>query len=286
MKFLKISVYCVLFCSINNTWAFSVTDDQKHVVQLEKPATRIISLAPDITEILFALGAGSQIVGVIAGSDYPLAAKNITLVGSYRGLDLERIVMLHPDLVINWSNNFFKQIAILKTLNIPVYTTAPQKLEDISHSLAVLGILTGKGQAGLAQAAQFNQSLNTLRKQYANAPQYSVFYQLGSYGLLTINKESWINQVITLCHGHNIFAQVRNITPMVSLEAVLNANPQVIITDSKDPNWTENWKKWHKIEAVRNGSLYAIPPEWIDRAGPRLLWGAKRMCEQIQASHS
>lgn len=258
-----------------------VQDDMAQQLALPKPATRIISLAPDITEDLFAIGVGANVVGVIAGSDYPQAAKDKTIVGSYSGLDLERIITLQPDLIVTWSNAFARQILILRQLKIPVYVATPVQLEDVPRTIINLGILTGHQQQAFALAADFKQQLVTLNNQYHSNKPVKVFYQLGSYSLMTLNKKSWVNQVISLCGGQNIFADAKIIAPEVSWEAIINANPEIVLTDAKQLDWRNHWQAWPMIDAVKNKRLYSIDPDLIDRAGPRLIEGVKRICELI-----
>jgi iron complex transport system substrate-binding protein len=263
--------------------ACKVVDDEGVVISLQKPAQRIISLVPDVTEILFAIGAGSQIVGAMQGSDYPLAAKQIPVVGSYMGIDLEKIISLHPDLIIRWGSSFSQPLSILKKMGIAVYTNEPRKLLDISHAMQNLGCLTGKTAEAGKQADFFVQRLRALSKQYQNKKKLSVFYQIGAYSLITINRESWINQVIAMCGGQNIFAQAKFTAPQVTWEAVLAANPQVVMSDALSPAWKSSWLKWSKIAAVKNNDLFTIHPDLIERAGPRLLQGAERVCESLQS---
>ncbi len=249
-------------------------------------AIRIISLAPDITETLFAIGAGSQIVGVIKGSDYPAQAAGLPVVGSYSGLDLERILSLHPDLVMTWGNGFARQLAVLRRLHIRVYMTNPRQLEDIPAAMRTFGGLTGHVTQANQQAAAFEAELARLKAHYQRQTPVAVFYQLGGYSLMTINHDSWINQVITLCGGHNVFAEAVTAAPEVSWEAVVQANPEVVISDSAEQGWETRWQRWPAISAVKHHRLYTVHPDWIDRAGPRLVKGAAEVCGYLEASRA
>lgn len=267
-----------------SSYAYQVKDDHDHMITLIKPATRIISLAPDITEILFAIGAGNSIVGVVDASDFPDKAKQITRVGSYSGLDLEKIVALKPDLIITWGTSFNHQLARLSVFNIPIYNTEPRVLEDVAKTMRHLGSLTGYQKWAELSANDYLESLTRARKRMAAQKKVTVFYQLGSYSLLTINRHSWINQAIDLCGGVNIFAETESITPEVTWESVVLANPEVIITDGTDANWKKHWQKWNNIQAVKRNHLFGVNPDWIDRAGPRLILGVKQICEAIAQS--
>ncbi len=260
-----------------------VVDDKGAFIHLQNPAQRIISLAPDITEILFKVGAGKQVAGVIQGSDYPQEARHITPVGSYTGIDLEKIISLHPDLVVTWGNTFSRQIEALRKFAIPVYVSEPEQLDDIPRTMNNLGCLTGNRAISHREAEYFSRQLERLTIKYRDKQQIKVFYQIGSYSLFTVNKSSWINQVIRLCGGMNVFAEARLPAAEVSWEAVVTASPQVIISDAEDANWKARWLQWRSIPAVRNNYLFSINPDLIERASPRLLEGAEQMCQMIEA---
>lgn len=259
-----------------------VKDDAGNTLHFEKPAKRIVSLAPDLTETLFAAGAGERIVGVVSGSDYPAAANKIAKVGSYSGIDLEKTISLHPDLIVTWGNNFPREISAFKKLGIPVYVSNPARIEDVPRTLRYLGCLAGVEKFANHAADNFSRVWRQLQKQYQTQKPVTVFYQIGDYSLITINKKSWINQVIALCGGRNIFANMTSLSTEVSWESVVMANPEVIITDATNDSWTSRWQRWQSISAVKNNHLYNIPPDLIDRAGPRLLEGAKRVCERLR----
>lgn len=268
-------------------------DDTGTTIQFAHPAQRIISLAPDITENLFAIGADSKIVGVIKGSDYPAAAKQIPIVGSYTGLDLEKIVSLHPDLIITWEQTFSRQLAALKQFHIPMYIAGPHRLTDIPRTLRQLGCLTGNETQANKAATTFTQQLSQLQKQYQRVHKkpIRVFYQIGSYSLFTINHDSWINDVIELCGGENIFADLKTTAPEVSWEAVVMANPEVVINDNGESAvassnaWKAQWQRYAMIAAVKNDALFTINPDLLERASPRLILGAKEVCNRLNNSN-
>jgi iron complex transport system substrate-binding protein len=273
---------CFLCFYLSAVFAASVTDDTGQVVSLKNPAQRIISLAPDITEILFAVGAGSQVVGVIKGSDFPAAARKLPIVGSYTGVDLERVVALHPDLIIAWHGTFLRELAVLHKMGIPVYLTKPRRLEDIPRTMRHLGVLAGSNANALQAAATYTQRLQALKLQFQQRSPVTIFYQIGDMSLMTVNKDSWINQAITLCGGRNVFAQMKSIAPTVDWEAVVTANPEVIISDAEQADWKTRWQRWQRINAVKHQFLFRIDPSLIERASPRLIEGAKQICTALQ----
>jgi len=278
----KFSALFFIFFFYGTAYACIVSDDARNRIERYQAAQRIISLAPDITETLFAIGAGQHVVGVIAGSDYPLAAQTIPLVGSYNGLDLEKIISLHPDLIVTWGHTFSRQLAVLKKLGIPVYITQPERLEDIPRTMRNLGCLAGTEKMATQAAQHFSHELAALQTRFHAEKPITVFYQIGGYSLITINKSSWINQVITLCGGKNIFAEASFTAPEVSWEAVVSANPQAIIDSDTNDHWKKNWMKWQAVFAVKHHALFTIHPDLIERAGPRLWMGAAQVCEKLK----
>ncbi len=265
--------------------ALEVEDDSGQRIVLDAPAISIVALAPHITEQLFAIGAGGKIVGTVEYSDYPEAAKAIPRVGGYSRLDLERIVALQPDLVIGWqSGNNAQQLQRLETLGLTLYRSEPRHLDDIAEGMLRLGILSGhQGEAEQAAAA-FRSGVRALREAVDNRVVRSVFYQIWNRPLMTVNGEHLISEVISLCGGENIFAALTALTPKLSQEAVIAADPEVIIASGmgqERPEWLDEWRRWPQMRAVKEGRLYVIDPSIIQRASPRLLEGAKTLCSLV-----
>lgn len=265
-----------------------VLDDAGNAVQLAAPAQRIISLAPHITELLFAAGAGSQLVGVSAFSDYPKAARGLQRISGGSGLDIEAILSLRPDLVVAWqSGNPADQVARLQSLGLTVYQSEPRRLEDISHALVSLGQLTGHSEVAKQQAVEFDGRLALLRKRYSGREKVSVFYQIWHQPMMTVNGKHLNNAVIELCGGENIFSALPVLTPQVSIEAVLAANPTIIVGVSDGggmPDWLERWRSWPTLAAVKNNRVYALPRDLMVRHTPRILDGAEQLCRMIQVA--
>jgi len=266
----------------------TVTDDTGTPVHLDHPAGRIVSLAPHVTEMLFDIGAGKRIVGAVSYSDYPLAAQAIPRVGSYASLDYERILSMHPDLVIAWSSgNGRAAVQQLRKLGLTVYVSEPRRLDDVARSLRRFGRLTGNEHRGSRAAAGFEQRRHRLARQYAGKSPVSVFYEVWKQPLTTVNGEHLISHVIRLCGGRNVFAALDTLAPAVSVEAVIEADPDVIVASGmgdERPGWLDNWKQWSSITAVKQDNLYFIPPELIQRQTPRVLDGAARLCRQLDSA--
>lgn len=263
-----------------------VTDESGHEVALPHPAQRIVSLAPHITEQLFAVGAGAQVVGVVAHSNYPEAAKKLPSVGGYGNVDMEALLQLKPDLVVGWEGgNDPRLLEQLEELGLKVYRSEPHHLQDIAIGLRNLGKLSGHDTIGLAKAASFTATLEQLHKMNQGKEPLKVFYQIWNRPLMTINGKDLISDVIRLCGGKNVFANLTASAPTVSEEAVIAADPDLIIASGMAegrPEWLDEWRKWDSLKAVRNDGLRFIPPDLLQRATPRLLQGAEMMCVMIR----
>lgn len=281
---------CLLMLTLPLQAAITVRDDAGRTITLKQPAQRIVSLAPHVTEQLYAIGAGERIVGAVDYSDYPEAAKALPRVGGYSRLDLERILALQPDLIVGWqSGNDARQLERLQQLGLTVYLSEPRHLADIPSNMQRLGKLSGVAQQAAVAAAQFRQGIAALRQQHEGGVRLRVFYQIWNRPLMTINGKHLISDVISLCGGNNVFADIDSLTPKVSKEAVLAANPQVIIVSgmgSERPEWLDDWRRWPQLSAVKTKQLYVIPPDIIQRATPRLLQGANRLCQLLDKARA
>lgn len=272
----------------------TVTDDTGAALTLPAPAQRVISLAPHVTELLYAAGGGAKMVGAVSYSDYPPAAKQLPRVGDNKALDLERIVALKPDLIVVWRHgNAQRQLDRLRELHIPLFFSEPHRLDDVAVSLSKLGQLLGTSSTADAAAAAYRQDIASLRAQYAKRAPVSVFYQVWDQPLMTLNGEHMVSDVIELCGGRNVFAKLQPLVPTVSTEAVLAANPEAIVTAAPGatrPDTTlpqlSAWRAWPRLSAVANNNLFAIDGDLINRPAPRIAQGAKQMCEDLELARS
>ena len=261
-----------------------VIDDDQQVVILAETAQRIISLSPSITEMLFASGAEKQIIGVVSYSDFPQQAKKITSVGSYNSLDLEKIINLKPDLIIAWrSGNPHKQIEKLKLLGYPVFLSEPKNFEDIASNIKRYGLLSGNIKQSHQQSQLFLTEINKLKQQYKEKAPISVFVQIWDKPIMTIGSQHIISQVILLCGGKNIFDSL-DITITPDIESIIQHKPELILSTGMAniaTNWLKRWKNWTMIPAVKNNHLYSTNPDLLVRHSPRLLQGAKNVCQLL-----
>jgi iron complex transport system substrate-binding protein len=266
--------------------AILVTDDAGNRLVLERPAQRIVSLAPHITELLFAAGAGAAVVGVSEYSDYPEAAAGLPRISGGSGLDLEAIIGLRPDLVIAWqSGNPAHQVRRLRQLGLRVFVSEPRRLEDVVTSLERFGLLAGSREQAHEQANTFSQRQAALARRYAQRDPVRVFYSIWQQPLMTVNGEHLISDVIRLCGGRNVFAGLPGLAPQIGIEAVLAADPQAIIAGGGERELAAlhaMWVPWPELTAVQNGHLFTVPRDLLVRHSPRVLDGAERLCRLLE----
>ncbi len=265
-----------------------VSDDTGAIVRLAQPAKRIVSLAPHVTESLFAVGAGSRIVATVDYSDYPEAAKKIPRVGGYSRIDLEAVAAQKPDLVIAWeSGNAQAHVAKLRTLGLPLYVTQPNRIEDVASTLERFGQLAGSAETGRAAAARFRERLEDQRTRYSSRPKVHTFYQIWKEPLMTVGGPQIISDAIRLCGGENVFGALPTMAPTVTVEAVIAANPEAIVASGMGearPEWLDDWRRWPSITAVARDNLFFVPPDLIQRHTPRLLDGTERLCQHLETA--
>lgn len=267
----------------------AATDDAGNRVELARPAQRIVSLAPHLTEQLFAIGAGARIVGTTEFADYPDEARRIPRVARAHSVDLERVAALAPDLIAVWGSGFPPAVVeALRRLGAPVFVSEPKSLADIAGSLERLGTLTASTGAG-AVAAAFRARLDALRARYAARRPVSVFYQIWPQPLMTLSGRHALNEAIRVCGGRNVFEDLAPIAPQVSVEAVLAADPEIIVTaePGRRPSAAlASWKRLPSLRAVRAGRLVTLDADRINRHTPRLLDELELLCERIDEARS
>jgi iron complex transport system substrate-binding protein len=281
-KLLLVSTLCA--AQIHAHAAITVTDDDGKPVTLQKPAQRVIALAPHVTELLFAAGGAEKIVGAVSYSDYPEAAKQVPRVGDNRQVDMERLLAMKPDLLVIWRHGTSeRQIDQLRQLGIPMFHSEPKKLDQIADNLEKMGKLLGTEPAANAAAKELRQKLAALRAQYASRPPVRTFYQVWDKPLYTLNGEHIVTDALKVCSGQNIFADQKVTAPVVSLEAVLEADPEAIFaTAEKDYGGVSLWRPYKTLTATRQDNLFTIDGNLLNRAGPRMVTGTAVLCEKLE----
>jgi len=265
--------------------AITVTGADHQSITLAAPAQRIVSLAPDLTELAYAAGAGAQMVGADSYSNYPPTAKKLPRIGDAFRVDLERLVALKPDLILAWQGGTPSTvIERLRSLGLDVLVIGNDRLVDIARNLELIGRITGHDAETHAAAQQFLDGLETLRKQYAGRAPVRVFYEISSMPLYTVGGKQIISHMIELCGGRNIFSDLKELAAPVSLESVLARDPQAIVTGSDEgvTDRLKEWQRWQQIGAVRTDSLFSISSDLLARATPRILQGGNQLCEDLE----
>ena len=276
-----VALLSIFFCSIASA-EISVIDDSGQRITLSAPATRIVSLAPHATELLFLAGAGQKIVGASSGSDYPMEASHILSVGNSLRLDSERITLLKPDLIVAWSSgNNPRQITRLRQQGYAVFESEPRRFEDIATTIERMAMLTGS-TSGANAAADFRRSLVLLGDRYRDRTPVTVFYQIWSSPLMTLNGQHLVSQALNLCGAKNIFGGLPQLAPAVSREAVVSANPDAILI-SDDSGGFERWVNLASLKAARQQNIFKVNGKLLNRPTPRMLAAIADVCEQMDA---
>jgi iron complex transport system substrate-binding protein len=251
---------------------------------------RIISLSPHITELLFAAGAGGRVVGVDDLSDYPPAVAGIARVGEPAALDVEALLKLKPTLVVLWdSGTPASRKSELERLNLKLYVTEQRRLDDIGATLLDFGRLAGTEQAAAASAARYRSELTQLRSQYAARPRLKVFFQVWDRPLYTLSGEHVVTEVLSLCGGDNVFADLTTLAPAIDKEAVLARDPDVILigaTGAEGARQTADWGVFGNLGAVRLHHVYTVDPSLIGRMSPRILQGVREVCGLLDSARA
>lgn len=245
-----------------------------------EPAPRIVSLAPHLTEIAYAAGAGKALVGTVEYSDYPEAARSLPRVGDGWRVDFERVLALRPDVVLAWSSGTPRAtIERLQALRLNVVEVPTYRLADVPAALRKVGDLAGTRTTAEPVAARFEADVHRLRQQHAGSRSVTVFVQIDDEPLFTVSGRHVISEVVELCGGRNVFADLPQIAPQIDAEAVLARDPQVILsTDDTIADPRAQWLRWPQLAAVRHGTIYAMPSDTVARASPRLVQGVESVC--------
>jgi iron complex transport system substrate-binding protein len=259
----------------------SITQSDGSTLQLPDTSSRIISLAPNLTELVFAAGAGKQLLATVEYSNYPQAARQLPRVGDAFRFDLEKIVSLKPDLVLAWaSGNPELALQKLESFGLKVWRTEAREPEDIAGLLEAIGRVSGQTETANAAANSFRSRLQQLESTYSGDTPVRYFYQVAARPLFTVNGQHLISRSLEICAAENLFAGLGSLAPQVSFEAVLTGDPDVLIAprldDDEDP--LAEWRQWPRLRAVNSDALFYLPADPISRATPRLLDAVEIAC--------
>jgi iron complex transport system substrate-binding protein len=263
-----------------------VSDDTGAAVVLAAPARRVVSLGPHLTELAYAAGGGGAMVGAIRYSDFPAAAKALPIVGDAHAIDFERIVQLKPDLVLVWGSGLNERHkARLRSLGLTVYESEIRQAQGIPDTLRRLGTLFGRTDTAEAEARRFESQWQVLAERHRGKPPVRVFWQLWHEPLMTINREHLISEAMRSCGGVNVFAELPLLTPSVSWEAVIAADPQLIASSGRREDGVRDFATWRRlaknVDAVKRQRFTSIDGNLIGRMGPRFVDGATALCRAV-----
>ena len=239
-------------------------------------AERVVSLAPSLSEIVAELGAANVLVGVLDGGDRPAALAHVPSVGHYGQLDMERLLSLRPDLILLWPGSVGPaQREQLQRLNIPVYVAEPHSLGQLTTQVQAIAEQLGRAEAGRQLAAQLRQRLVELRQRYQRAEPLRVFYQVWDQPLYTVGGGQIISDALTVCGARNVFDDLKLPAPQVSIESVLQRDPEMILVG--DQAQKAAWKVWPTMaERVRQ-----VPDKGLERPSGQMLEALGRLCQVI-----
>lgn len=277
-------VLLLVLCGTAVSAEVRVQDDIGEQLVLEGPAQRVITLAPHLTELVYAVGGGDQMTATVAWSDFPAAAKALPVIGSNNKINYEALLQYQPDLVLVWlSGNGESMIKRLKSLGLNVYVNKPRHLDDIPRSVLNIGKLLGREDTAEPVAAQFRQAIKTLGDEYGQSRPVTVYYQIWQSPLMTFGGSHLVSDVMALCGGHNVFANTAGLVPRLSVESVLAADPEVIVVGQYTEAGTafDYWRQWPQLRAVAGGHIYDVDPYLLHRHTPRIVKGARQLCEAI-----
>jgi iron complex transport system substrate-binding protein len=250
------------------------------------PAQRIVSLAPHLTELAFTAGAGDRILATVEWSDHPEAARRIPRIGDAFRVDLERLLALRPDAVLVWeSGTPLPTIERIRALRLPVISFQTQRLEHVAAVLRAIGRLAGTSEIAERAAADYERRIQELRKEYRGRTELTVFIEVDDRPLYTVNRHHVMSEIVELCGGRNVFADLNDLAPAIGIEAVIAKNPQVVVsTDDTVPDAPAVWRRWRHIEAVRTGNVYTLRADDIARSTTRLTVAVETVCRTLDTA--
>ena len=274
-------VFCLVF---SQTGFADITLQQAdgETLVIAQAATRVITLAPNLAEIVFAAGAGERLVAVVEYSNFPEQVTEIQRVGNAFRIDLERIVALEPDLVIAWaSGNPQTALQKLEQLGFPVLQVEISQPEEIAGTVEMLAHAMGTDDTGQEVARQLREKLANLKQQYTGKTDVSYFYQVAARPLFTVNGQHIISRGLELCGGKNIFSELSSLAPQIDREAVIIADPQTMIAALAPGETTslDIWRDWPRLQAIESDNLFYLSADEISQATPRFLDSMVLACQ-------
>ena len=262
----------------------TVIDSYDRAVAIKKTADKVVSLAPGITEIIFALGKGDILKGRTDYCDYPQESQSIPSIGNLREPDIEAIAVLNPDIVIASSHFTKESLNKLTNLSIPVVVLAYENsFEGVFKTIEDVGKLIDSQDAALNIISSMKSTVKSVTEAVNGQEKPSIYYVIGfgEYGDFTAGGDTFINQIIELAGGKNIASDIKGWS--FSLEQIIDSDPDILVCskfwDTKNLISTTNGYK--DLRAVKNNNIFEIDNNLLDRQGPRLAKGLKALAEII-----
>jgi iron complex transport system substrate-binding protein len=237
---------------------------------------------------LYTVGAGEQLVGVSAWSDFPREVLDLPVVGDAFTVDQEQLALADPDLLLVWESGTPAHVVDeLRAIGYNVAAIRTRDLDDVAGALVRIGKLTGHSAEANIAADKYRAELQALRDGFAGLPSIRVFYQVAARPLDTVNNEHYISELISACGGNNIFQDLSDLAPTIDVEAVVDRNPEVMLasTDAGDDAFIE-WDRWPDIAANRFGNQFLLPADEIGRATTRVIVAGHAMCLALQQART
>jgi iron complex transport system substrate-binding protein len=266
---------------------FTLYDDTGQRVAAPNSPQRIISLAPGATEMLFAAGAGARVIATVDFADEPPAAKHVPRIGDVTSVDMERLVALHPDLVVVWPGGGNPaQIEKIARLGIPVYRQQVNRLADLPASLRRLGVLAGERAVADRAAQDVEGHLARLAREYGGGAHPTVLLEVWNRPLYTVGGTHLMSDALRLCGASNVFGDLKDLGPVINTEAVIARNPDIIVAAAppgEAASWIADWKRLGSLKAVRTGRLIAFEDQRLSRLGPSVIDATEALCKELAA---
>lgn len=263
-------------------------DVTNHGVDKSNVAHRVVTLAPHLAELMFAAKAGDKLIGVSAYTDYPAEATTLPLIGDAFGVDLEQLAILKPDLLLAWDSGTPAHVVDqLRDAGYRVEVIRTRGLDDVATALMTIGELTGELRAAQEAALVYRDQIKALAGRFSDVEPILVFYQVSKRPLYTVNGTHFISELIELCGGQNVFADIGDLAPMIDVEAVIDRNPEAMLT-GKDGGLEafDVWNRWPGIAANRYSNRFFMPAAEIGRATPRLADAGRVMCKALDQART
>lgn len=281
-----LSCAALLMLLWGSAWPASFWDEVGRGVELSRPPKRIVSVAPSVTEILFAIGLAERVVGVSTYCNYPPEARHRKKVGTYAAPSLEKIVALKPDLVLGTADGNLKSFAgRLADLGIRVYIADPRTAEAVMVSIRRIGEVTSSAEAARRVAAKMEERIRLVQRKADGLPRLRVLHAMGFGPLISSGKTSLMNDMIRLGGGSNVLQDVQAKHPRLNMEDVILRDPEVIIlcamTEKDSRRQKQWWSRWKRVAAVRNGRLHVVDADLALRPSPRIAEGLEQVAGAI-----